>query len=653
MPAVRHLLIANRGEIAVRIARTARALGCRTIAVYSDADADARHVGACDTAVRIGPAPVADSYVSIAAILDAARRSGADAVHPGYGFLSENPVFAAAVVAAGLTFVGPSAAAIEAMGNKALAKRRMLAAGVPCVPGYEGEDQTEATLVREAARIGYPVMLKAAAGGGGRGMRLVTGAAELPAAIVAARSEAERAFGSGELILEKAVVGGRHVEIQVFGDGHGQIIHLGERDCSVQRRHQKVIEEAPSPAVCDELRARMGAAAVTAAAAIGYVGAGTIEFLLAADGSFYFLEMNTRLQVEHPVTELITGQDLVAWQIRIARGEALPLRQADLRLEGHAMEARLYAEDPAQGFLPQSGEVLVWRAPRDVRCESGLKSRDRVSPDYDPMLAKIIVHGDNREDARRRLVAALDETVALGLTTNRSYLRALLTHPAFVAGAAATDFIPRHLPTPPPAPALEPAQRAIAAALLVLTSGEVPESTLAGWSSTGRAGVPVLLDDASGEPPQRLRLEIASLERVTVVDGALHSEVTLARRSAETLRVRVDGQDHTVVFARADEVLHLQIDGRQFTVQDGLRRARSRAGAAGGDEMRAPMNGRVVRIAARAGELVRKGQTIVVLEAMKMQHEIAAPRDGCLDAVVVAEGQQVATRAMLASMRPD
>ncbi len=440
------ILVANRGEIAWRIMRTAKAMGYRTVAVYSDADKDAPHVAFADEAVRIGPPLVGESYLSIDRILEAAHKSGADAVHPGYGFLSENEAFAAACEKAGLVFIGPPPAAIAAMGNKAAAKRRMIDAGVPCVPGYQGADQSDANLEKEARKIGLPVMVKAAAGGGGRGMRLVEREADLQEAIRTARTEAESAFGSGELILEKAVIDARHVEIQVFADAHGNVIHLGERDCSVQRRHQKVIEEAPSPAVNADLRGRMGAAAVAVARAIDYRGAGTVEFLLGADGAFYFLEMNTRLQVEHPVTEAITGQDLVAWQLKVASGEKLPLTQAQVKFSGHAIEVRLYAEDAYAGFLPQTGRIDVWRPASGpgIRVDHGMKAGLAISPFYDPMIAKVIAHGGTREEARLRLIHALRKTVVLGPTTNRHFLIRLLEHPEFVAGRATTAFIGKH-----------------------------------------------------------------------------------------------------------------------------------------------------------------------------------------------------------------
>ena len=438
------ILIANRGEIALRVIRSARALGYRTVAVYSDADRDARHVSAADQAVHIGAALPAHSYLNIPNIIAAAKTAGADAVHPGYGFLAENEDFARACVDAGLVFIGPSAQAILAMGNKAGAKRLMQAAGVPCVPGYQGEDQSEATLVAEAAKIGFPVMIKATAGGGGRGMRLVHDAASFPDALRSAKSEAQSAFGSPEVILERAIVEPRHIEIQVFADRHGNAIHLGERDCSVQRRHQKVIEEAPSPVVGPELRARMGATAVAAVKAIRYEGAGTLEFLLDAQGSYYFMEMNTRLQVEHPVTEAITGLDLVELQLRVAAGEPLPITQEQVRSHGHAIEVRLCAEDADHGFMPQSGTMALWEMPASVRVEHALESGAEISPYYDSMIAKLVSHGADRDEARRKLASALDDTVALGVTTNQTFLANCLRHPVFAAGGATTAFIAAH-----------------------------------------------------------------------------------------------------------------------------------------------------------------------------------------------------------------
>ncbi|WP_372653039.1 acetyl-CoA carboxylase biotin carboxylase subunit, partial [Alcanivorax borkumensis] len=437
------ILIANRGEIACRVIATAQSLGYRTVAVYSEADAGARHTALADEAVCIGPALASSSYLNMDALLAACKQTGADAVHPGYGFLSENAAFSKACKDAGITFIGPDEGAIQLMGSKRLSKIAMQEAGVPCIPGYQGEEQSDERLQQEAERIGLPLMIKASAGGGGRGMRVVTDASDISAQLKSARQEAKSAFGSDELILERAVLQPRHVEIQVFGDRHGNVIHLGERDCSVQRRHQKVVEEAPSPAVDESLRQRMGEAAVQAAKACQYVGAGTVEFLLAPQGDFFFLEMNTRLQVEHPVTELVTGLDLVAWQIKVARGEALPLTQDQVQLTGHAMEVRLYAEDPAQNYMPQTGPILRWQpASGDgIRVDHGLMEGTEIGSHYDPMLAKIIAVGDSREDARRRLIRAVQDTTLMGVNDNREFLAAILAHPVFARGDATTAFI--------------------------------------------------------------------------------------------------------------------------------------------------------------------------------------------------------------------
>ena len=493
MPAIHKILIANRGEIACRIQRTAQALGYRTVAVFSDADANALHVQMADQAVNIGAAPVQQSYLNIPAILDAARRSGADAIHPGYGFLSENAGFARACAEAGLTFIGPSADAIELMGSKRLSKIAMLEAGVPCIAGYQGAAQDDATLLREAERIGYPLMIKASAGGGGRGMRLVHSSDELPAQLRTARSEALNGFGSDELILEQALIEPRHVEVQLFGDHHGNLIYLGERDCSVQRRHQKVIEEAPCPVMTHELRQAMGEAALKAGRAVNYLGAGTVEFLLDARGQFYFLEMNTRLQVEHPVTELITGQDLVAWQLAVAEGQPLPLTQDQVALNGHAMEVRLYAEDPTQNFLPQTGRVQAWEpaVTPGARIDHGLREGQWVSPFYDPMLGKLIAHGATREEARRKLLRAVQDSVLLGVQTNQRLLVSLLQHPQFISGEFSTAFIAQHFTDHPCLHAYAPGaeELAIAAVLFYQSGARAHRAPLKGWRNN--AGVPL------------------------------------------------------------------------------------------------------------------------------------------------------------------
>ncbi|MFI5031896.1 MAG: acetyl/propionyl/methylcrotonyl-CoA carboxylase subunit alpha [Reyranellales bacterium] len=609
------ILVANRGEIAWRVMRTARAMGYRTVAVYSDADKEAPHVAFADRSERIGPPPVGESYLSIDRILEAAHRSGADAIHPGYGFLSENAEFAAACEKAGLVFIGPPPAAIAAMGNKAAAKRRMIDAGVPCVPGYQGADQSDGNLEKEARKIGLPVMVKAAAGGGGRGMRLVTEDGELLEAIRTARTEAESAFGSGELILEKAVIDARHVEIQVFADAHGNVIHLGERDCSVQRRHQKVIEEAPSPAVNADLRHSMGAAAVAAARTIGYRGAGTVEFLLGADGAFYFLEMNTRLQVEHPVTEAITGLDLVEWQLRVARGEPLPLTQKQVRLQGHAIEVRLYAEDAYAGFLPQTGRIDVWQPATGpgVRIDHGMKEGLAISPFYDPMIAKVIAAGTTREEARMRLIKALLDTVVLGPTTNRHFLIKLLEHPEFAAGKATTAFLGKHSFA---APELTDAHWKTAASLLWQQSAARYPANLRGWRNSNPEATPFRL--AVGDKEQALELTEPTNAAVPHV---------------------VDGNDVVVDF-----------DGFTVRFQDRTYMPPASAAAGSDGKLRAPMDGRIVAIKVAAGDKVVRGQTLVVLEAMKIQHQLKAALDACVESIAVQEGQQVANRTVLVTM---
>jgi len=649
MPVFDTILVANRGEIACRVIRSAAALGYRTVAVYSAADAGARHVQLADRAVAIGPAEARDSYLNIAAVVAAARRSGAQAVHPGYGFLSENAAFAEACAAAGLVFIGPPAAAIAAMGNKAAAKRRMIDAGVPCVPGYQGADQSDAALLHAAETIGLPVMVKAAAGGGGRGMRLARQHAELLNAIQAARAEAGSAFGSEELILEKAVTDGRHVEIQVFADCHGHVLHLGERDCSVQRRHQKVLEEAPSPAVDAALRAQMGAAAVAAARAIGYVGAGTVEFLLDADGrSFYFLEMNTRLQVEHPVTEMVTGLDLVALQIRVADGAPLPFAQEDIRLDGHAIEARLYAEAPAEGFLPQSGDLAVWQPPAGdgIRVDHGLLQGQAITPFYDPMIAKIVAHGATRDEARRRLLLALERTVALGVGTNRSFLADLLAHPEFAAGRATTRFIPQHFAAIA-APEPDADTLALAAVLWFRHSAAAHgHDPAAAWCSTGSFAWPLRLE--CGGTATMLTVAVAGPDRYRVGDIA----VTMLPAEAGRLRAACGDAVLAASYVFAGDRLHLACGRHDFAIAETLYRPPGHAEAAAERELRAPMNGRIVAVLAAAGDRVKKGQRVVILEAMKMQHEMAARCDATVEALPVKVGDQVATRQLLASLQP-
>lgn len=646
------LLIANRGEIAIRIMRTARRMGLRTIAIYSEADRGSPHVTEADSAFCVGAAAPRTSYLNIEAIIEAARRGGADAIHPGYGFLAENEDFAEAVNRAGMVFVGPSAHAIRAMGNKAEAKRLMLDAGMPCVPGYQGRDQDDATLLAAAGKIGFPVMAKATAGGGGRGMRLVHDAAALPAALASARSEAQSAFGSSELILERAVMEPRHIEIQVFADAHGQVIHLGERDCSVQRRHQKLIEEAPSPAVTPALRARMGQAAVKAAQAIGYVGAGTMEFLLDRSGEFYFMEMNTRLQVEHAVTEAITGLDLVEWQLRVAAGEPLPLKQEEVVFQGHAIEVRLTAEDVAAGFLPQGGPVLRWRPPapsREVRVDHGLVEGGAVSPHYDSMVAKLVAHGRTREEARRKLLSATQDCVLLGTASNQGFLADCLAHPSFVQGEVHTGFVAQHM-----GEALrqrEPEAFTIAAAALAT----------AGWPASGSSQLSRALNNVAlslGE--HRWQVELlalggsvqASVRRIgseSPADPAL-LEVSLLRAEADgRWWLECQGQVHALVYALDGDSVHLFSQGRAWCFKrPDPRRARSQAGGSGA--VVAPLTARVAAVSVAVGDVVEAGQTLVVLEAMKMEHTLTAPFAGRITELTVQVGSQARAGAKLSQV---
>ena len=623
MPQLTKILIANRGEIACRIQRTAHSLGYRTVAIHSDADTHALHVQMADEAINIGPAPVNQSYLNTEAILNAAKKTGADAIHPGYGFLSENPDFAQACLNAGITFIGPSPQAIELMGSKRLSKLAMLEAGVPCIAGYQGSAQDDATLQQEANRIGYPLMIKASAGGGGRGMRLVHTAEALLDNLHTARSEAKNAFGSDELILEQALIDPRHVEIQLFGDSHGNLIYLGERDCSIQRRHQKIIEEAPCPVMTPALRQAMGEAALKAGRAVNYVGAGTVEFLLDRNGQFYFLEMNTRLQVEHPVTEMITGLDLVAWQLQIASGEPLPLTQAEVTLSGHAMEVRLYAEDPAQGFLPQTGEVLRWEPAPGIRTDHGLLEGENISPFYDAMQAKIIAHGATREEARRKLLRAVQDTVLLGVTTNQQLLADLLQHRDFIEGDFSTGFIAEHFSEiPPQRPSTE--QLSLAAALFYQHSADQHPQGLAGWRNNASV-------------PWTYRLE---------VNGDIHPV------SAEPLLLTSDGRHATVVLDGIRRRIPYHLDGDQLwlpgiRVLNRTQQVVSRQADAGSGTVKAPMDGAIVDVRVSAGDRVTKGQLLLVLEAMKMEHPLKAGMDGVIKRVQVGTGDQVRNRQVL------
>ena len=691
------VLVANRGEVALRIFHSAQQMGLRTVAVYSAADNAAPHRFAADIAVPLdaasqdtalpGAAAPKTSYLNMSAIIAAAKHSGAQAVHPGYGFLAENAAFAQAVADAGLIFIGPASTAIAAMGNKAGAKNLMRAAGVPCIPGFQLEaghgapdkhtDDTamaakateaeDAMFIRAARDIGYPVMIKAAAGGGGRGMRRVDTAEHMPAALQSARSEALNSFGSGELILEKALLEPRHIEIQVFADRHGNVLHLGERDCSVQRRHQKVIEEAPSPVVTPELRARMGAVAVAATRAIGYCGAGTLEFLLDGDGNFYFMEMNTRLQVEHAVTESVLGIDLVEWQLRVAQGEALPMNQAQIDARfasgGHAIEVRLCAEDPQQDFLPQSGIIAYWQAPPQVRCEHALHSGMEISPHYDSMLAKIIAHGSSRLDALRKLTRALGECHLLGLASNRFFLTQCLTHPVFREGRATTGFIATHLDAEARTrPAPDNATRLLACALLSWQRrAQQPQrypAELIGW--------------ASSEPyPQICRFELdgEAQQCQSVMLGASHGEIISGGQriafAVEAIGTVTPATSNTAPAARllsvsiggnAQRVLliegHFVLQGREYRLRDTTHLPAARAAQAQGDgRILAPMNGRVVSMMVAPGDLIKAGQTLLVLEAMKMEQAITARADGKVEEVFVQVGVQVAPGTALIQLQ--
>jgi geranyl-CoA carboxylase alpha subunit len=634
------LLIANRGEIALRIMRTARRLGHGVVAVYSDADADAPHVRLADQAVRIGAPPPAQSYLNIAAILAAAKATGADAVHPGYGFLAENAEFARACKDAGLVFIGPSPDAIDAMGNKAGAKAIMQRAGVPCVPGYQGEDQGDEAMLREARRIGFPVMIKAVAGGGGRGMRLVSDADAFPDLLRSARSEAAAAFGDGTVILEKAIANPRHIEIQVFGDAVGNAVHLGERDCSVQRRHQKLIEEAPSPAVTPQLRARMGAVAVQAVKALNYEGAGTLEFLLDGDGQFYFMEMNTRLQVEHPVTEALTGLDLVEWQLRVAAGAPLPLRQEAISFSGHAIEVRLCSEDAEHDFMPQSGRMALWQMPETLRVEHALESGAEIPPYYDSMIAKLISHGASREEARARLIAGLEQAIALGVTTNRSFLTSCLRHPVFAAGKATTAFIAAHRDELR-APDVEPSTVALAA-LILSVSHPLAHPVRSGRSLAAAFATPLRFEIGGEVRECELLRERDGTYRVTQ-DGTEH-RCEIVSLAADIVRVRLADIVESARFVRDGDRLFVQHRGQSLTLRDLTLAAPESTAAAGGDgKVRAALNGRVVAVLVKPGESVAAGQPVVTLEAMKMEHVHTAGIAGTVAVVEVAEGDQVTT----------
>ena len=653
------ILIANRGEIACRVIKTAKQLGYRTIAVYSDADAGAPHVQLADDAVRIGPGPVGESYLLAENILAAATTSGAESIHPGYGFLSENSAFAEAVESAGLVFIGPTREAIDVMGNKAESKRRMIEAGVPCVPGYEGHDQTDEALLAEGNKIALPLMVKAAAGGGGRGMRLVQDYAELANAIKLARAEAESAFGSGELILEKAIIQPRHVEIQVFADTLGNTVHLGERDCSVQRRHQKVIEEAPCPIMTPELREQMGQSAIDAAKSVNYHGAGTVEFLLDASGAFYFLEMNTRLQVEHPVTELITGLDLVALQISVAQGDALSITQDDVHLEGHAIEVRLYTEDPSLDFLPASGPVDLWQ-PADgvgVRIDAGIVSGQDISPFYDPMVAKVIGYGPDRESARLRLIGALKETVLFGTPNNKRFLIQCLEKQCFIDGTATTAFIAEEfsdedLQVAPPSFADSAVAAVIELAMehkKLFDRSVLVSASLKNWASA--SAIISRKQYQFADLTRDLGITPEGVEAYRVFDvGGVETdvEITVLAMDKHKASLRVDGTILAVTsMSSVKGQLHCSIEGRDALFKDMIILDGMSDVNVGGGRVTAPMHGLLLEVLVEPGDLVVKGQTLAVLEAMKMHYEIQAEIDGTVAEVSAVAGKQVAVDDVL------
>ncbi|GAA3995201.1 acetyl/propionyl/methylcrotonyl-CoA carboxylase subunit alpha [Comamonas faecalis] len=664
------ILIANRGEIACRVAATARRLGVQTVAVYSDADAQAKHVAACDEAVHIGASAPKDSYLRWQAIIDAAKSTGAQAIHPGYGFLSENEDFARACADAGLVFIGPPASAIQAMGLKAESKRLMAKAGVPLVPGYQGEDQDPALLQREADAIGYPVLIKASAGGGGKGMRLVEKSEDFAAALQSCKREAINSFGNDAVLVEKYVQRPRHIEIQVFGDSQGDVVYLFERDCSTQRRHQKVLEEAPAPGMTPEMRARMGEAAVAAAKAVDYVGAGTVEFIVEQPGGydapeqmkFYFMEMNTRLQVEHPVTEAITGLDLVEWQLRVASGQPLPLRQGELKIHGHAIEARICAENPDNQFLPATGQLAVYRKPAhtafargDVRFDDGVREGDAISPFYDSMVAKLIVHGDTREQALARLDEALAQTHIVGLATNLQFLRYAVRSQAFSSARLDTALIERERA------ALfnqEPVGLALAAAAAVADQlqreqaapGANPWNQRDGWRSLtpltrrfdfGFAGEPAQALLTYGQRGGAHQLQVggqsAALAFVARTEGGI--DLQWGEHRVHTSVYRLGGQAHVFTARGATRI----------TLVDPL--AHAGEAASEGGRLTAPMPGKVVSFAVQAGDKVGRGQPLAVMEAMKMEHTIAAPRDGVVAELLYAPGDQVAEGAELLTLQ--
>ncbi|WP_159815586.1 acetyl/propionyl/methylcrotonyl-CoA carboxylase subunit alpha [Pseudomonas sp. 18058] len=643
-PVLTTLLVANRGEIACRVMRTAKALGLTTVAVHSATDSEARHSREADIRVDLGGSKAADSYLQGDKLIAAAKASGAQAIHPGYGFLSENAGFARAIEAAGLIFLGPPASAIDAMGSKSAAKALMETAGVPLVPGYHGEAQDLETFRAACERIGYPVLLKATAGGGGKGMKVVEEVSQLAEALASAQREAQSSFGDSRMLVEKYLLKPRHVEIQVFADQHGNCLYLNERDCSIQRRHQKVVEEAPALGLSAEMRRAMGEAAVRSAQAIGYVGAGTVEFLLDARGEFFFMEMNTRLQVEHPVTEAITGLDLVAWQIRVARGEALPITQEQVPLNGHAIEVRLYAEDPSNDFLPATGRLDLYRESAEGpgrRVDSGVEEGDEISPFYDPMLGKLIAWGEDREQARLRLLSMLDEFAIGGLKTNINFLRRIIAHPAFAAAELDTGFIPRYQEQLLPAPSelsdgfWQAAAQAFAQSLPNVVRADDAASP---WSRNSglRAGLPREIT---------LHLSCEGQDRALTLGAGGDAKLL-----GDSLVVEHEGVRRTLRAIRQGDALYLQWEGelRRVEAYDPISAVEASNSHQGG--LTAPMNGSIVRVLVEAGQTVEAGAQLVVLEAMKMEHSIRAPHAGVIKALYCQEGEMVGEGSALVEL---
>jgi len=653
---IRKLLIANRGEIARRIQRTCRRMGVSTVAVYSDADADMPFVREADEAVRLGPAPSSESYLLIEKIVDAAKRTGADAVHPGYGFLAENAGFAEAVADAGLIFVGPTPEAISSMGSKKEAKALVAKAGVPVVPGYDGASQDPAVLAEKAKEIGFPVLLKASAGGGGKGMKRVESEDALAAAIESAKREAMGAFGDDTMLIEKYVEKPRHVEIQIFGDVQGNVAHLFERECSIQRRHQKILEESPSPALDDTLRAEMGAAAVKVGRAIGYRNAGTVEFILGQDGSFYFLEVNTRLQVEHPVTEGVTGLDLVAEQLRIAEGKPLSFLESGVSLRGAALEARLYAEDADEGFLPQSGRVLDWHLPEleGVRVDGGVEAGSEVGIHYDPMLAKIITVGVDRDEALRRMQRALEALSVQGLTTNRDFLRRVLAHPKYVAGELHTHFIDEHLADEKPeTDPMDARDAAIAAALWAASGAAMPVASLpSGFRNNPHTMQSVRYRVGESELEVRYQHRWRTPGRYELQVGGESLEARVLSVADVALTLELDGHrfDARVVLGGAKR--HVWVRGESVVLEQQPRFPDHAAEVPAGGAI-APMPGKIVKVDVAEGDTVTAGQPLLIMEAMKMEHTVAAPADGTVSAVHVAAGDQVEADTLLVVVDAD